>query len=60
MTTSLRRVDLLIHWHTHQWSISERENMLIINPGTVSDVLTDARTCAIYNTGTRKAESIEL
>jgi predicted phosphodiesterase len=33
--------------------------MLIINPGTVSDVLTDARTCAIYDTGTRKAESIE-
>jgi predicted phosphodiesterase len=35
-------------------------NMLIINPGTVSDVLTDARTCTIYDTGTRKAESIEL
>jgi predicted phosphodiesterase len=33
--------------------------MLIINPGTVSDVLTDAGTCAIYDTGTRKAESIE-
>lgn len=60
MTTLLRLVDLLIHGHTHQWSISERGNMLIINSGTVSDVLTDAWTCVIYDTGSRKAENIEL
>lgn len=55
-----RRVDLLIHGHTHQRSMSERENMLTINPGTVSGVLATAKTCAVYDTASRKAEIIEL
>ena len=54
------RVDLLIYGHTHQLDFSERGDMQIINPGTVAGVLAGAKTCAIFDTGTRKAEILEL
>ncbi|MEN6475037.1 MAG: YfcE family phosphodiesterase [Syntrophaceae bacterium] len=55
-----RNVDLLIYGHTHQLDFSEREGMQIINPGTVAGVLASAKTCALFDTETRKAEIIEL
>lgn len=54
------RVDLLIYGHTHQLDFSERDGMQIINPGTVGGMLAEAKTCALFDTGTRKAEIIEL
>jgi len=54
------RVDLLIYGHTHQLDFSERDGMQIINPGTVAGLLSGAKTCALYDTRTRKAELIEL
>lgn len=54
------RVDLLIYGHTHQLDFSERGGMQIINPGTVAGVLAGAKTCALFDTGTRKADLIEL
>ena len=54
------RVDLLIYGHTHRLDFSERDGMQIINPGTVAGVLAEARTCALYDTISRKAEIIEL
>jgi hypothetical protein len=55
-----RSVDLLIYGHTHQLDFSEREGMQIINPGTVAGVLAGAKTCALFDTETRKADLIEL
>lgn len=55
-----RRVDLLVHGHTHEAAIAKRETMLTINPGTVSGILATAKTCALYDTASRKAEIIEL
>lgn len=54
------RVDLLVYGHTHQLDFSERNGMQIINPGTVAGLLCDVKTCALYDTRTRKADIIEL
>jgi putative phosphoesterase len=53
-------VDLLIYGHTHIQHNQTRSDMLILNPGTLSGVLADGKTFAIYDTKARKAEIIEL
>ncbi|MEW6366718.1 MAG: metallophosphoesterase [Acidobacteriota bacterium] len=55
-----QRVNLLIYGHTHQVSVEEKGRMLMLNPGTVSGVLAPAKTCAVYDTASRKVEIIEL
>lgn len=53
-------VDVLIYGHTHMQHTQLRSDMLILNPGTLSGVLADGRTFAIYDTKERKVEIIEL
>jgi putative phosphoesterase len=53
-------VDLLIYGHTHMKHTQTLSDMLILNPGTLSGVLADGKTFAIYDTKLRKAEIIEL
>jgi uncharacterized protein len=54
------RVDLLVYGHTHVVDVSFRAGMRIVNPGALSGILVDRKTCAIYHTGSREVESIEL
>jgi uncharacterized protein len=54
------RVDLLVYGHTHIVDISTRGDMRIVNPGALSGILTDRKTCAVYHTGTGEVEGIEL
>jgi uncharacterized protein len=54
------RVDLLVYGHTHIAEASSRGDMRIVNPGALSGILVGRKTCAIYHTGSREVESIEL
>jgi putative phosphoesterase len=54
------RVDLLIYGHTHMKHEQCQGEMLVLNPGTLSGILAEKKTFAIYDTKTRKAEIIEL
>lgn len=53
-------VDLLVYGHTHRSHAEVRGGMLVLNPGTLSGILSDGRTFAIYDTETRKAVISEL
>jgi uncharacterized protein len=54
------RVDLLVYGHTHMAEASSRGDMRIVNPGALSGILVGRKTCAVYHTGSREVESIEL
>jgi uncharacterized protein len=54
------RVDLLVYGHTHIQDLSSRGDMRIVNPGALSGILVDRKTCAVYHTGSGEVESIEL
>jgi hypothetical protein len=54
------RVDLLIYGHTHMKHEQCQGEMLVLNPGTLSGILSTGKTFALYDTKTRKAEIIEL
>jgi len=54
------RVDLLVYGHTHLAETTSRENMRIVNPGTLSGILVGKKTFALYDTGSGEVESIEL
>lgn len=54
------RVDVLVYGHTHIQEVTRREGMLIVNPGALSGILVNEKTCAVYDTKTRGVTSIEL
>jgi putative phosphoesterase len=55
-----KNFNAVVHGHTHNKNIEQRENVLIINPGELCGYLTDKATIALLNTETNKAEIIEL
>ena len=54
------RVDVLVYGHTHMQEIMQRQGMIVVNPGALSGVLVDRKTCAVYDTRTREVTSIEI
>ncbi len=54
------RVDVLVYGHTHIREITRRQNMLVVNPGSLSGVLVGEKTCALYDSKTREVEEIEI
>ena len=55
-----QKVDLLVYGHTHQKGISYKDKMIVLNPGTVSGVLAETKSLAIFDTKERKVEFIEI
>jgi putative phosphoesterase len=51
--------DLVCHGHDHQVRVEQVGNTLLLNPGEVMG-WKGRSSCAIYDTGTRKAEIVEL
>lgn len=52
--------DVVVYGHTHQASVTEQGNTLVVNPGEICGYLTDRSTFAILDTNTRKARLIEF
>ncbi|MCL2642300.1 MAG: metallophosphoesterase [Candidatus Bathyarchaeota archaeon] len=55
-----QKFNAVIHGHTHNKSIEQRENTLIINPGELCGYVTGTATFALLDTVKNKAQIIEL
>jgi len=54
------RYDVVVHGHTHQYTVYRVGSTLGINPGEICGYLTGNPTYAIYQTGERDAQIISL
>ncbi len=52
--------DVIVHGHTHEAKVYRRGKTLIVNPGEVCGYLSGRRTIALFDTGTRRADIVEL
>jgi putative phosphoesterase len=58
--TSRGRYDVVVYGHTHEASITQQEDTLVINPGEICGYLTGKSTYAVLDTATRKARLVSF
>ena len=56
----LEKNDLILHGHTHRFRLEKKEKCIIFNPGECAGFLEGKNKIGLFNTKTRKAETISF